>query len=511
MTKHACGRHTMLGVAVLGAGLLLGASSARADGDLQNVKHIIIAMQENHSFDNYFGVLGYVPGTPYHNATKRKGCDPSDNACVDGLRCRISSQTGQLLCRNHNRSNLQGRVKSFHATNYCPGPDLEHGWVGSHQEGNFKRLNHMLRSSPNNGFVRVNAETQEPEQVTAHDTMSYYDDTDLPFYYDIAKTFAISDRYFCAIIGPTFPNRAHFLAGTSFGHLTTSEAVTAGGYKPITGTIFDRLDAAGVTWTDYFSDFPYSVMFTTSPGHTKPVAQFAADALANALPDVAFIDGSIVGSQLINGFAVQTDEHPPANIRAGQYFISQVINALRNSPSWADSVLLWTYDEHGGFYDHVKPPAAPQGGAPTPDGIGPGLCADLSNPPASLEPGGGATCTNSATVQAPGACPDFVPGGPFPEKCASFDQLGFRVPFVAVSPFSKPQYVSHVVASHASLLALIEARFSLPPLTARDADASDLQDLFDFDNSPSLNAAVGTAPLPMEPPVFNPGDPGCPF
>ena len=214
---------------------------------------------------------------------------------------------------------------------------------------------------------------------------------------------------------------------------------------------------------------------------------------------------------VVNGFIVQTDEHPPANIRGGQYFISQVVDALRSSPSWHDSVLFFTYDEHGGFYDHVKPPAAPQGGADTPDGIGPGLCADLSNPPASLEPGGGVTCSNSANVQAPGACPEFIPGAAFPEKCASFDQLGFRVPFVAISPFSKPHYVSHVVASHASFLAMIEKRFTLPPLTARDANASDLQDLFDFDTAPSLNAVVGSAPLPKEPPAFDPGDPGCPF
>ena len=115
-------------------------------------------------------------------------------------------------------------------------------------------------------------------------------------------------------------------------------------------------------------------------------------------------------------------------------------------------------------------------------------------------------CDHSQTVDAPGICPTFTPTGPYPADCATFNQLGFRVPFVAVSPFSKPHYVSHITGSHTSLLALIEKRFSLAPLTARDAASSTLEDMFDFDNSPSLSTAVGTAPLPMEP-----GDNGCPF
>jgi phospholipase C len=497
-----------LGVSVAGfaAALGLGGSTARANGNLQNVNHIIILMQENHSFDNYFGALGYVAGSPYHNARSKRGCPATDTTCVDGLSCKVSHLTGQLLCRNHDPSNLTGKVKSFHSPTYCPGPDLDHSWVGSHEEGNFKKPNGMLRSSPNNGFVKVNALTEGPDQVTDHDTMSYYDDTDLPFYYDIAKTFAISDRYFCAVIGQTFPNRAYFVAGTSFGHLTTSEIILAGGYQPITGTIFDRLDAAGVSWTDYFTDLPYSAIFHVSAGHQKSLSTFAADAAAGTLPAVAFVDGSVFPDQSINGSMYETDEHPPHDIRAGEYVMSQVIGALRNSPSWNDSVLFLTYDEHGGFYDHVKPPPAAQGGAFTPDGIAPGQCADLSNPPASELPGGGANCAHSSTVDAPGICPTFTPTGPYPVQCANFNQLGFRVPLVAVSPFSKPHYVSHVVNSHTSFLALIEKRFSLPSLTARDANANDLEDMFDFDNSPSLNATVGTAPLPVEP-----GDPGCPF
>jgi len=492
-------------------GLMLAGPAAQADGDLSRVQHIIIAMQENHSFDNYFGVLGYVPQTPYHAGRRFKGCDPTDHACVDGLTCKRRPTTGALVCRNRNPGNFSGAVRSFHEARFCIGPDLDHSWVGSHEESNFKRATVTLRSSPNNGFVRVNAETEGPDQTLDHDTMGYYDDDDLPFYYDLAETFAISDRYFCAVLGPTFPNRAYQLAGTSFGHLTTGEIILGGGYKPATGTIFDRLDAAGVSWTDYFSDFPQTAIFHTSPGHQKPLSSFAADAAAGTLPSVAFVDGSALADQSINGSTYETDEHPPADVRAGEYVISQVVTALRNSPSWSDSVLFLTYDEHGGYYDHVKPPRASQGGLRTPDGIFPGLCADASNLPASAQPGGGANCAQSREVDAPGLCTDFVADGPYPRNCPAFDQLGFRVPLLAVSPFSKPHYVSHVVNSHASFLALLEKRFGLPSLTARDANADDFEDMFDFDNAPSRDATFGMAPLPRQPPAFNPGDQGCPF
>jgi phospholipase C len=493
MTTRKFGRSAALAAIVLVPALALIVPPARADGDLNNVNHFIIVMQENRSFDNYFGILPFVAGTPYHNAKgggKRRSCKPDDHTCVDGLSCRLVK--GALKCNNVNPGNAGSAVRAFHDPRYCTGPDLDHSWIGSHQEGNYARPNLMLKSSRNRGFVRVNAASDPPDQAIDHDTMGYYDDVDLPFYYGLA------------VIGQTFPNRAYFLAGTSFGHLTTNEIITSGGYKPITGTIFDRLDAAGVTWTDYYSDLPYSLIFATSAGHTKTVATFLTDAAAGTLPQVSFIDPSAFADQTINGHKFQTDEHPPNDIRAGQYFVSTIVNALRNGPNWSDSVLIITYDEHGGFYDHVPPPAADQNGQDTPDGIPPGQCADNSNPPTSV-PGYGASCTHSSSVDAPGLCPTFTPTGPYPAKCATFNQLGFRLPFIAVSPFSKPTYVSHVVSSHTSILALLEKRFSMPPLAARDANAGTLEDMFDFDNAPSLNTPVGTAPLPAEP-----GDPGCP-
>jgi hypothetical protein len=227
------------------------------------------------------------------------------------------------------------------------------------------------------------------------------------------------------------------------------------------------------------------------------------------------------------GIAHENDEHPPTDIQRGQAFVSTVVNALRQGPYWQDTVIFITYDEHGGYYDHVASPAARQGFAPTPDGISPGQCADLSSPPLSLQPGGGAECsknllsaTDTSVNDAAALCPDFAadPTGPFPAHCASFDQLGVRVPFMAISPFSKQHYVSHTVGDHTSILAFIEKRFlssgsndgdddsgdrddrevTRQFLTKRDQHAHTLEDMFDFDGSPSANTAITVAAPPAQ-------------
>jgi len=310
------------------------------------------------------------------------------------------------------------------------------------------------------------------------------------------------------------------MAATSFGHLTTSDTeppnffTPISGYKPITGTIFDLLDQNGVTWANYFQDFPQGASFRPflvgTDKHFLPLAFFLAQAAGlpgvGSLPQVSFVDPNFG----LTGVATENDEHPPTDIQRGQAFVSQVVNAVRNGPNWSNSIILITYDEHGGYYDHAKSPAAKQGGARTPDGISPGQCADLSNSPASEQPGGGAECTtnfvnpaDNSVANAEALCPQLAldPTGLYPAECASFDQLGVRVPFLAISAFSKPRYVSHVAGDHTSILALIERRFLTLDgvtrhLTARDQFADPLLDMFDFNNSPSLNTTVGVAAGP---------------
>jgi phospholipase C len=522
-------------------------SVARADGDLKKVNHIIVLMQENHSFDNYLGALPYAPGTPYHRPDKDHGqgkgndnddggCRDDDHRCVDGLTC-TTDKSGKLVCFDSNRDADDGGrlVMAFHDSRRCVAPDLDHSWLGTHMEANFKHPNRSLKHPKNDGFVAVNDVTEQVdngvESATEDQTMNFYNQDEIPFYYDLATKFAIDDRYFCSVLGPTFPNRSYALAATSFGHLTTSDSFPppgSGGYKPITGTIFDLLDKNGVTWFEYFSDVPAGGSFrpfsaTAVDPHFLPVSLFLAQAAGvpvpglPPLPQVAFVDPNF---GVLNP-ANENDEHPPTDIQRGQAFVSQLINALRSGPFWKDSILFLTYDEHGGSFDHVAPPRAPQGGDRTPDGIFPGQCADLSNAPMSLAPGGGAECStnllnpaDNSVADAGALCPAFTtdPTGPFPEQCAAFDQLGFRVPFIAVSPFSKRHYVSHTIGDHTSMLALIEKRF-MPKgtaLTQRDRHADTLEDLFDFDHSPSLDVALTQAAPPAQdctPTGLPPGQP----
>jgi phospholipase C len=227
------------------------------------------------------------------------------------------------------------------------------------------------------------------------------------------------------------------------------------------------------------------------------LAQVAGATDVAPLPAVSFVDPSFG----LFGTSTENDEHPPTDIQRGQAFISQVVNAVRNGPFWDDTVIFLTWDEHGGFYDHVAPPRARH-----PDGIAPGQCADLSNPPASLEPGGGAECNANAfgdprtsVFDAIQLCPALAadPTGPYPRECANFDQLGVRVPFIAISPFAKRNHVSHTVADHTSILAFIEAAFAPGEhLTERDRHANDLLDLFDFARSPSRDITIGQAAPP---------------
>jgi phospholipase C len=499
---------------------LAGLKPAFAQTGLQKVNHIIIVMQENHSFDNYFGALAYAPGSPYHMpGSGYGGCEPDDHSCVDGLSCLVDA-SGALHCFNSNLDDNGNQVFAFHDSRRCVAPDLNHSWFPTHQEANYLNPDNTLGQSLSDGFVRVNDLTEQidngMESPTDDQTMSFYNQNEIPFYYDLAQKFAISDRHFSSVLGPTFPNRSYLLAATSFGHLTTNDTLPPpGGYKPITGTIFDLLDKNGVTWADYFQDAPQGASFrifssTSIDPHFLPLSVFLFQAATGSLPSVSFVDPNFG----LTGTTLENDEHPPTDIQRGQAYVSRVVNAVRNGPNWKDSIIFLTYDEHGGFYDHAAPPPARQNHALTPDGIAPGQCADLSNPPASEQPGGGAECasnligsTDTTVKEAIQLCPALAanPTGPYPANCPNFNQLGIRIPFVAISPFSKPHYVSHTIGDHTSLLALIEKRFlstagnygTTPAhMTLRDRYANTLESMFDFYHSPSLNTPLTQAQPP---------------
>jgi len=237
---------------------------------------------------------------------------------------------------------------------------------------------------------------------------------------------------------PHIPPVSYLIAATSFGHLTTNDIVPPpGGYKPITGTIFDLLNRNGVSGADYFVDAPQGGSFLPNDPHFLPVATFLAQAAgaagAGPLPQVSFVDPDFG----LEGTAAENDEHPPTDIQRGQAYVSQIVNAVRNGPYWQDSIVIITYDEHGGFYDHAQPPQAPQGGALNPDSINPGQCEDLSNPPASEQPGGGAECSYNFTStsdtslsEAEALCPALAldPTGPTPRPAPTSTSWGFVFP-----------------------------------------------------------------------------------
>ena len=191
-----------------------------------------------------------------------------------------------------------------------------------------------------------------------------------------------------------------------------------------------------MSWKIYFSQIAFADEFAYVrnhlPGNVVPVQDYYTDAAAGTLPQVSFVDPIFIAQA-----TVENDEHPPADVQVGQSFVAQVVNALLASPQWDHAALFLTYDEHGGFYDHVPPPPAC-----VPDAI-----------PPMLESGD-------------------VPG--------AFDRYGIRVPAVVVSPYARPHYVSHRVYDHTSILRFIETRFDLPALTRRDANADPMLRMFKF-------------------------------
>jgi len=370
---------------------------------MPQVEHVIIYMQENHSYDNYFGLLG-------------RG---------DGLTLGPGG-----LPTNTNPDLSDQPVAMFHETSTC---DLNAGssqsWNASHVSWNGGAMD---------GFVRA--------ANGATGSMGYWDGTDLPFYYGLADTFPICDRWFSSVLGQTFPNRRYLLAGTSVGIVSTVvDEVLATPTAP-NGIIFDRLNAHGISWHDYAFDLPdialFPTFFSANGDKVKTYNDFLLDCASGSLPQVSIISP---------GNNTYTEEDP-ADVQNGEAYSSAIINAVMHGPGWGKTVMLFMYDEHGGYYDHVPPPAAV-----APDNIAPRIT---------------------------------VP----PDQPGDFAQYGVRVPAFVISPFAKKDYVSHVVHDHTSVLKFLETKFNLGALTYRDANADNLLDSLDFAHPGFVEPPVLPAP-----------------
>jgi phospholipase C len=271
----------------------------------------------------------------------------------------------------------------------------------------------------NDGFVvahrAANGDAVEPS------VMAYLARAQQPFTWALADAYASCDRWFSSVLGPTWPNRMYLHSGQSGG--ITRNTLPDSGALDWT-SIWHRLEAAGVSWAYYFNDLPFVPLWKDLPveGRVRRMApDFFDDAAAGALPEVVFVDPAFTAN----------DDHPPHHPMLGQQLLASLYAALAASPQWPGSLFTVTYDEHGGFFDHVAPPTAPD--ARTAEGFG---------------------------------------------------QLGFRVPAIVAGSQVKPGHVSSVVRDHTSVLAHLIRRHGLEPLTARDAAANDLSELIDEDAPP---------------------------
>jgi phospholipase C len=356
------------------------------------IDHFVVVMQENRSFDHYFQKLPEF-------GQKDVDVAPPSYANAD------PSGEGQI-------------VHPFLADTPCY-EDVPHNWIAVH---------HQISDGKMNGFLAA----ANPDGRRA---LAYYDQGTLGYYYALASTFAIGDRYFAAVPGPTFPNRMFFLSASSFGHAVNTPPPPRDEER----TLFHQLEAKRLSWVLYaqgrtFEEQMYPRLHAEKGEHFRDFEEFFSDAASGKLPFFAWVESTYDGR-------VGTDEHAPGDVQLGQAFVSGVVKAFMASPAWSTGALILTYDEHGGFFDHVPPPHA---------------CPPDDEPP-HLET--------------------------LPEH-SQFDRLGVRVPFVVVSPFARPHFVSHRTYTHTSVLRLVQARADLPALTRRDANDEPPFDMFDFRNPP---------------------------
>ena len=399
--------------------------------------HLVIVMQENHSFNNYLGMLP-VSGQPKADGFRfNKREEPINWNPIGSERMYVYHQAGEIGATNTGSQS----------------------WNASHRQ---------IAGGRMNGFA-----------ATGPGSMGYYTEDDLPFYYSLAKTFTLANRWFSSVPAQTYPNRRFLMAGTASGVIAT-DTNTVFTYPP-NGTIWDRLSKYGIQWRNYFTDAPTTaIIFDTElryPENIARIEEFYADAAAGTLPAVSLVDcnmGAIQGEipsvigdlpHPIPTFAATPDnvinttcesEENPENVQLGEAFVSRIVNAVMSGPAWHRTLLIWLYDEHGGYYDHVPPPKAI-----APDRTPPGLSRG------------------------------DAPGG--------YDLYGVRVPAVVVSPYARRRSVTNVVHDHTSVLATLEAQWNLPALTYRDANAATLMDFLDtsvmaFSEPPALAAPANPVP-----------------
>jgi phospholipase C len=344
-------------------------------------EHVVVVMMENRSFDHF---LGWLPGAD----GKQQGLSYVDRYGIP-----------------HKTHHLQHYASCGHV-------DPDHSYEGGRVELDKGRCDGWLRAGENDLLA-----------------IGYYTAADLSFFATAAPGWTTCDRYFSAVLAETYPNRFYqHAAQTDRLHNNTDKATMP--------TIWDRLADAGLTGRYYYSDIPFTALwYDKYLSISHPFSEFLADAAAGQLPQVSFVDPRFEDE----GSGTSNDDHPRADIRAGEAFLNQVYSAVTSSPNWANTLLVINFDEWGGFYDHVVPQLAPDAHRNT-------------------------------------------------------RRRGFRVPAVVISPRARRGHVAHRTYDHTSVLKAIEWRWGLEPLTPRDANARNIAEVLDWDSAPDLAAPTITVP-----------------
>jgi phospholipase C len=390
------------------AAALTGATKQSATASAQTlpvpeasqIEHIILVMMENRSFDH---LLGWLPGAN-------------------------GRQAGLLYTDKAGESHPTMQLTTFVG---CAHPDPNHSYAGGRSEYDGGKMDGWLRTTTNDTF-----------------SIGYYVEDQLPFFSALARNFTTLDNYFASILASTFPNRVFQHAAQTDRLSNTLDLCTL-------PTIWDNLKAAGVSARYYYSNVPFLALWGERYVNiSAPFNQFLADASTGTLPAVSFVDPRF--TILDDGGG--NDDHPHADLRAGEAFLGQVYRAVTQGPNWANTILIINRDEWGGFYDTVVPPR----------------------------------------VTAPnGVDTDLVDGKAL---------LGCRVPVIIASPLTRGNTATPRINSgiydHTSVLKLIEWRYNLPPLTTRDA-SSEIGNLAQVFNFATPDTSVPTLPV-VKPPIPNP-------
>jgi phospholipase C len=360
------------------------------------IKHVFVLMQENHTFDNYFGTF------------------PGADGVLDD--CGIPSNPADQA---------SPRVKPFHLTQLRT-PDLHHGEVTSRAAFDNGKMD---------GFIKAQVSRKLPGKLA----LGYYDGRDLPFYWDLARQYVLADRFFSSAQGSSSINHQYWVSGRSSGQ---ADKIPKTGIDML--TIFDRLETAHVGWKFYVKNYTPDLNFRNQlPNDPRdaqlawvplltmprfiddPVRRARLMDLSNLYVDLAKGDAPAV-SYIIQG---GTSEHPPGHIVNGEIATVAIISAIMRSPLWESSAIILSWDDWGGWYDHVAPPQVDR------------------------------------------------------------DGYGFRVPALIVSPYAKQGLIFHETADFTSILKFIERLHGLAPLSTRDEQANDLMNAFDF-RQPPRQAAI---------------------